>query len=113
MSARSSWPAKTLQAFAAWPLWRLALIFLALHVLSLSIFAAGFLLTRIELHDRNVFHSTLLNSECEFERPVRKVVWMIIDALRWDFVIGDAAERPAAMPILLDIARAAVSTRLA
>ena len=113
MSSRSRWPAKTLQAFAAWPLQRLALIYLALHIFSLSVFAAGFLLTRIELRDRNVFDSSLPNSESEFERPVRKVVWMIIDALRWDFVIGDAAERPAAMPILLDIARAAVSTTLA
>lgn len=74
-----------IRRFAAWPPRRAVFVLCLLHALALGLFSAGFLLTRIELADRNV---TLPSKTYQLaaKAPVQKTVWLIIDALRWDFV---------------------------
>lgn len=105
---KSTQRAKLPKDLGSWPLWRLSLLFLILHVLALGVFAAGFLLTRIELPTRSLPADSLA---CNPEPPVRKLVWIIIDALRWDFVSNStgSSNKLGGMPILQDIANAAVS----
>ena len=103
-------PFKVAQDLSSWPVWRLSLLFSALHIVALGVFATGFLLTRIELPNRSGATDNLPGQACTFEPPVRKVVWIIIDALRWDFV-SDATGSFSAfggMPIMQNIASAAV-----
>ena len=105
---KSTQCAKLPKDLGSWPLWRLSLLFSILHLIALGVFATGFLLTRIELPSRSLPADSLA---CNPEPPVRKLVWIIIDALRWDFVSSSAgsSNQLGGMPILQDIANAAVS----
>ena len=105
---KSTQRAKLPKDLGPWPLWRLLLLFSILHLIALGVFATGFLLTRIELPSRSLPADSLA---CNPEPPVRKLVWIIIDALRWDFVSNStgSCNKLGGMPILQDIASAAVS----
>ena len=105
------------------------LLLLALHIAAIALFAAGFLLTKIEL--TNVSSCTAQSStspldsppQQHLERPafpaacptplVQRTVWLIIDALRWDFVADNSsagAPHMWHMPILHQLAAEAVRT---
>ena len=105
------------------------LLFLALHIAAIALFAAGFLLTKIELP--NVSSCTAQSSTSPPDSPpqqhlggpaspaacptplVQRTVWLIIDALRWDFVAGNksaGASHMGHMPILHQLAAEAVRT---
>ena len=105
-------PAKRGHGLGSWSLWRLSVVFTIGHLLALGTFSFGFLLTRIELPNKSSFVDSRAKS-CSSQPPVQKVVWMIIDALRWDFVENgndSAIGAPfGAMPILHSVACAAVS----
>ena len=108
---KSTQPAKLRKDLGSWPLWRLSLLFSILHLIALGVFATGFLLTRIELPSRSLPADSLQGQACNPAPPVRKLVWIIIDALRWDFVSNStgSSNKLGGMPILQDIASAAVS----
>lgn len=110
-SCKSTRRAKLPKDVGSWPLWRLSLLFSILQVIALGVFATGFLLTRIELPNRSLPADSLA---CIPEPPVRKLVWIIIDALRWDFVSNrtGSSNKLGGMLILQDIANAAVSCRI-
>lgn len=103
-------PAKIAKDLGSWPLWRLSLLFSLLHLVALGTFATGFLLTRIELPNRSAAADSFLCQACKVEPPVNKVIWMIIDALRWDFVSNSSRNSSVlgGMPILQEIATTAV-----
>lgn len=103
------------------------LLLLALHIAAIALFAAGFLLTKIELP--NVSSCTAQSSTSPMNSPsqqhlkgpafpaacptplVQRTVWLIIDALRWDFVAGNSsagAPHMGHMPILQQLAAEAV-----
>ena len=105
------------------------LLFLALHIAAIALFAAGFLLTKIELP--NVSSCTDQSSTPPLDSPpqqhlggpafpaacptplVQRTVWLIIDALRWDFVAGNSsagAPHMGHMPVLHQLAAEAVCT---
>ncbi|VDO88936.1 unnamed protein product [Heligmosomoides polygyrus] len=66
---------------------RLLLLSLS-FVFSLIIFQSGFLLKRKELHMRSkCSDAKLLHSECWMQRQYKKVVVMLVDALRYDFMV--------------------------
>lgn len=101
-----------IRTFTAWPSRLSTLVLLILHVCALGLFCTGFLLTRVELPNR----SSPLNATFHIEvsqKPVHKTVWIIIDALRWDFVSNDSVDGikrgMPAMPILQDTCALAVS----
>ena len=108
---KSTQRAKLPKDLGSWPLWRLSLLFSILHLIALGVFATGFLLTRIELPSRSLPADSLQGQACNPAPPVRKLVWIIIDALRWDFVSNSTGSynKLGTMPILQDIANAAVS----
>ena len=105
-------PAKSFHSVGSWSLWRLSVLFTVWHFVALSTFSVGFLLTRVELPQRTAFDTDLPAQSCNPELPVQKMVWMIIDALRWDFVSNSSSSINGAtvgqMPILQHIACAAV-----
>ncbi|RKO97182.1 alkaline phosphatase-like protein, partial [Caulochytrium protostelioides] len=72
------------------------LLILALHVMSLSVFSTGFLLMRREL--------SLFSTTNEGWRPRRwkKAVFIVIDALRYDFTLHDATKDPDTTPYYLN-----------
>lgn len=63
------------------------LLILCLHLASLGLFIHGFLLTRVHLPQRarDPPPSANLTGGAPFDR----VVWLMIDALRYDFVVAD------------------------
>ena len=84
----------------------------------LLLFARGFLLTRVELKGESgcddAAHLTPQRSRaeaagCWAEAPVRKVVVLIIDGLRWDIAASQARSavqgRSLALPTLSALAR--------
>ena len=105
-------PAKNVQGVGSWSLWRLSVLFTIWHFVALSIFSVGFLLTRVELPQRTAFDTDLPGQIGSLQVPVQKMVWMIIDALRWDFVSNSSSSisesSAGQMPILQNIACAAV-----
>lgn len=107
-------PAKSVQGVGSWSLWRLSVLFTIWHLIALSTFSIGFLLTRVELPQRTAFAADLTAQSCSPQLPVQKMVWMIIDALRWDFVSNSSSSISRAsaghMPILQNIASAAVGS---
>ena len=65
-------------------------LLLILHCISLLLFVNGFLLSRIHLKERSAVSSTPVSpSAVPCERPYSKLVWIIIDALRYDFLVQD------------------------
>lgn len=107
--------AKSLHGLAPWPLWRLSVLFTSWHLIAVATFSVGFLLTRVELPHKNAYtpNTDLSAQSCspEAQLPVQRMVWMIIDALRWDFVSNSSSissASAAAMPIMQSIACAAV-----
>ena len=106
-------PAKSFHGLGSWSLWRLSVLFTTWHFVALSTFSVGFLLTRVELPQRNAFEAVSPAQSCSPQVPVQKMVWMIIDALRWDFVSNTSGSISGAsigaMPILQTVACAAVS----
>jgi predicted AlkP superfamily pyrophosphatase or phosphodiesterase len=56
-----------------------------LHLLSLGLFIHGFLLTRVHLPERAAAPPAANASAAPYDR----VVWLMIDALRYDFVVQD------------------------
>lgn len=104
-------PAKRVQGVGSCSLWRLSVLFTFWHCVALSTFSVGFLLTRVELPQRNAFNTDLPAHSGNPQLPVQKMVWMIIDALRWDFVSNSSSLSGASvgqMPILQNIACTAV-----
>ena len=107
-------PAKSVQGVGSWSLWRLSVLFAIWHFVALSMFSVGFLLTRVELPQRTASNTDLpgQSSSLEVQLPVHKMVWMIVDALRWDFVSNSSSSisesSAGQMPILQNIACAAV-----
>ncbi|VDO21842.1 unnamed protein product [Haemonchus placei] len=66
---------------------RLLLLSLS-FIFSLLIFQSGFLLKRKELHMHSkCSDAKLLHSECWMQRQFRKVVVLLVDALRYDFLL--------------------------
>lgn len=49
---------------------------LVLHIVAVTVFVHGYLLTRVHLKHRNAIH----DAGCD--RPYRKLVWVVVDALR-------------------------------
>ena len=101
-----------IKIFTAWPNRVSTLVLFILHLTALGLFCTGFLLTRVELPDRSPRPDAILHTEVS-QKPVHKTVWMIIDALRWDFVsndnIDDIKHGMPAMPILQNTCTLAVS----
>lgn len=92
------------------------LLLLTLHTAALALFTRGFLLTRVHLAQRNSDPPTASPSPPPYDR----VVWLMIDALRYDFVVADGRYRcpPDAavchqghMPYLSSLAARTVSCR--
>jgi predicted AlkP superfamily pyrophosphatase or phosphodiesterase len=87
---------------------------LGLHVLALSAFINGFLLTRVHLPQRAV-------SPTPAAVPYDRIVWLMIDALRYDFVVQDGRYSCSGsgpchqghMPFLSDLSRRQVRAGLA
>ena len=106
-------PAKRTQLLASWPLWRLLMLFSIWHLIALGTFSAGFLLTRVELLNKNEVDKHAVAQSCSTQPPAGKMVWMIIDALRWDFVSNSSGRITGApfgaLPILETLACTAVS----
>lgn len=107
---------KMIRTFAAWPSrWAALLLFIS-HACAAGLFCTGFLLTRIELPERTSPLKSIPEAPLS-EAPVHKTVWMIIDALRWDFVnhasSHDVQQSMPIMHILQDTCAAAVSLRSA
>ena len=107
-------PAKSVQGVGSWSLWRLSVLFTIWHFVALSTFSVGFLLTRVELPQRTAFDTDLPAQNSSPQLPVQKIVWMIIDALRWDFVSNSSSSvsesSAGQMPVLQGIACAAVGS---
>lgn len=74
----------------------------ALHLAALALFTHGFLLTRVHLEERSTAAHAgtdnassggvgygAANSSSTQGAPFNRVVWLMIDALRYDFVISD------------------------
>ena len=61
--------------------WKLLSLF-ALHVAALALFINGYLLTRIHLQEKSTQSTEALCSQ-----PYKKLVWIVIDALRWAFLL--------------------------
>ena len=105
-------PAKSVQGLGSWSLWRLSVLFTIWHFVALVTFSVGFLLTRVELPHRSAFETDVPGQSCSLtpQPPVQKMLWMVIDALRWDFVSNSSSSDASAgaMPILQSIACAAV-----
>lgn len=105
-------PSKSHEGVGSWSLWRLIVLFTTWHFVALATFSVAFLLTRVELPQKNTFDTDLPAQSCSHQLPVHKMVWMIIDALRWDFVSNSSGNVSGAsiggMPILQEIACAAV-----
>lgn len=62
---------------AAMTRWKL-LALLVLHLAALGLFVNGYLLTRIHLQEKSTQSTEALCSQ-----PYKKLVWIVIDALRW------------------------------
>lgn len=73
-----------LAALAAWLRGGRAgpLVLALLHALALAVFVHGFLLMRVHLDDRSTAAPAL-------PAPRTKLVWLMIDSLRYDFVVAD------------------------
>ncbi|GMH39920.1 hypothetical protein BSKO_07824 [Bryopsis sp. KO-2023] len=80
-----------------WSALALVATFTALHVTSIGIFAKGFLLTRVELPDVSPcalpdgFDSNSGSPGCWSRPRFEKVVVVIVDALRFDFLVSDGS----------------------
>jgi hypothetical protein len=81
---------------------RLVLLLLAAQAASLGVFLSGFLLTRIELPD-------VSTDSLATQAPIDRVVIVLVDALREDFVFAS----PPRMPQLLQLLDEAVGGRTA
>lgn len=57
-------------------------VLLTLHCVAIALFVRGFLLTRIHLSEK----STQDASVCA--RPYDKLIWIVIDALRWVLILA-------------------------
>lgn len=93
------------------------LLLLMLHVTAMALFVHGFLLTRVHLSQRSSSPPTAAASPPT--PPYDRVVWLLIDALRYDFVVADGRYRclPGAgvchqghMPYLSSLAAHTVSS---
>lgn len=63
-------------------------LLLLLHLAALGLFVRGFLLTRVHLPQR-----TAASAGDAAAAPYDRVVWLMIDALRYDFVVADGRYR--------------------
>lgn len=108
----------------------IVLLLATAHLLSVGVFLKGFLLTRLELpnvsgcrdpelsrssqpeptlHQKN----TSVSGGCWTDKSFDRAAVVIVDALRYDFVFGNAgAPRGAAMPKLLGLLADAVRGRV-
>ena len=102
----------------------------ALHLLALGLFASGFLLSRFEITAHSTCHdfnrvvdnasvtggggsSSSNQSACSRHRQYSKAVWVVVDALRFDFVLPKrTTEREGVnsrMPQLLQLVQSSVA----
>ena len=65
-----------------------------LHLASLALFINGFLLTRVHLPERSTERPGAA-ANATAPPPYDRVVWLMIDALRYDFVVSDGRYRCA------------------
>lgn len=65
-------------------------LLLLLHLAALGLFTRGFLLTRVHLPQRSAAHA---DGSPAAAAPYDRVVWLMIDALRYDFVVADGRYR--------------------
>lgn len=63
--------------------------FALLHLVALACFVRGFLLTRVHLTER----AAATSPDAAAKAPYDRVVWLMIDALRYDFVVADGRYR--------------------
>ncbi len=95
----------------------------AVHILALGLFSSGFLLTRVEVNTRSSccepfgFGGACGGSSgspedgCWGRRHYNKSVWIVIDALRFDFVACEPAAPKGCqsrMPQLLELTQTSV-----
>ncbi|PRW57424.1 GPI ethanolamine phosphate transferase 3 [Chlorella sorokiniana] len=88
-------------------------VLLLLHLAALGLFTRGFLLTRVHLAQRSAAATN--GGTTAASAPYDRVVWLMIDALRYDFVVTDGRYRcnnatgavchQGHMPYLSDLAR--------
>lgn len=90
-------------------------LFLALHLAALGLFVHGFLLTRVHLPQRSAHAAG--GAAPNATAPYDRVVWLMIDALRYDMVLADGRYRctpdqavchQGHMPFLAGLARSPV-----
>lgn len=65
------------------------LVIVFAHVLSLILFIHGFFLLRIRLDDVNIKRPGIDRNCTSCKAPYNKLVWLVVDALRYDFVVTD------------------------
>lgn len=97
-----------------WKKWTILLVILLAHVTGILLFCKGFLLKRVEIHEHSqcrppkqsslLHHHELLDGPqpkdggggCNaYPRRFKRVVWLLIDALRYDFAVYDSSLDPS------------------
>lgn len=85
------------------------LLLILLHAVGLALFVHGYLLVRLELEAKSYCLDLPLNlksadneTSCWAPKHFKRTVWIIIDALRFDFVVknGTAGAILAGLPLL-------------
>uniref|UniRef100_A0A1I8AAN5 GPI ethanolamine phosphate transferase 3 n=1 Tax=Steinernema glaseri TaxID=37863 RepID=A0A1I8AAN5_9BILA len=88
MSANYSFP--DLLTSAGIPMFGRYLLLSVGYILSLLVFQAGFLLKRHELPYFSSCGDVVASSSCWIEPSFKRAVWIVVDALRYDFVDPEA-----------------------
>ena len=68
-------------------------LLLLLHLAALGLFVHGFLLTRVHLPQRAAAPAGGAGAGGAAAAPYDRAVWLMIDALRYDFVVADGRYR--------------------
>lgn len=95
---------------------RVVLLFIfSCHAVSFLVFCKGFMLKRVVVPEFSYCahpHNTSNRQTCNlFPRPFKRVVWLLIDALRYDFTVYDETAKPPLpsyrnkMPYIRDLLR--------
>lgn len=99
-------------ATTKWRTWGILFIVLLAHAVGVLLFCKGFLLKRIEIHEHNQCrprgHSSILHHHgslgpqlevddgCNaYPRRFKRVVWLLIDAFRYDFAVYNSSLDPS------------------
>ena len=113
-------------ATTKWRNWAILLFILLAHAAGILLFCKGFLLKRIEIHERSQCHppdqsSVLHHHESFASGPTnthgcsaypprfKRVIWLLIDAFRYDFAVYDSSLDPSPphyrnkLPVIRDL----------